>query len=76
MREHLDKFEKIKAQLLQAGGGVESNSGLVYTLLDSIYPRFNNEKLSFSCSIRLITYDKVVKELIETPFFTTCDKKC
>lgn len=56
-REHLDQFEMIKSQILQAGGSIDKDSGLVYSLLESIHHRFNNDRDSIARFVQPLTYD-------------------
>lgn len=74
IREHLDKFEMIISQIQQARGLIDKESGLVYTLLESIHPRFNGDKQSIARFVQPLTYDIVFEELLEThktaPLFT------
>lgn len=65
LREHLDKFKMIKSQILQAGAGIDKDSGLLYTLLESIHPRFNSKRGSIARFFRPLTYEKVFEELLE-----------
>lgn len=72
--ERLEKFEKIKSQIVQSGGNIYKNT-LVFVLLESIHPRYSRNVRSVTQFIKTLTYKQVFEELLETHKFSSLNQQ-
>lgn len=74
LQDHLDKFEKIKSQISQAGGNVE-NDTLVFVLLELIHARNARDVRSITRFVKPLTYTQVFDELLEMHKFSSINQQ-